>query len=179
MPAAQPILPYGRQAIDDDDVAAVASVLRSDWLTTGPTVRAFETALAERAGAAHAVACSSGTAALNLACLALGLGPGHAVIVPTMTFAATAEVVRYLGARPLLADCRPADFNLDVADAERPIRSALEEGLQRALMRKVRVIRRRGRTPGRIEMEYYDNNDLTALTATLLGRARTASAPAP
>ncbi len=107
MPAARPILPYGRQAIDDDDVAAVASVLRSDWLTTGPTVRAFEAALAQRGGAAHAVACSSGTAALHLACLALGLGPGHTVIVPTMTFVATANAPRLVGADVIFADVDP------------------------------------------------------------------------
>jgi UDP-4-amino-4,6-dideoxy-N-acetyl-beta-L-altrosamine transaminase len=107
MPAAKPILPYGRQAIDDDDVAAVASVLRSDWLTTGPTVHAFEAALAQRGGAPHAVACSSGTAALHLACLALGLGSGHTVIVPTMTFAATANAPRLVGAEVVFADVDP------------------------------------------------------------------------
>lgn len=107
MAPAKPVLPYGRQAIDDDDVAAVTSVLRSDWLTTGPTVHAFEAALAQRIGASHAVACASGTAALHLACLALGLGPAHAVIVPTMTFAATANAARLVGAEVVFADVDP------------------------------------------------------------------------
>ena len=96
MPIAKPILPYGRQAIDEDDIAAVASVLRSDWLTTGPATQAFETALAENCHAAHAVSCANGTAALHLACLALGLGASHTVIVPTITFAATANAPRFI-----------------------------------------------------------------------------------
>ena len=107
MPAAMPILPYGRQAIDEDDIAAVASVLRSDWLTTGPATKAFEAALAERCGAPHAVSCANGTAALHLACLALGLGADHSVIVPSMTFAATANAPRLVGAEVVFADVDP------------------------------------------------------------------------
>src|SRR5581483_5200502 len=80
-----PALPYGRHAIDEDDIAAVASVLRGEWLTMGPTTRAFESALAERVGGAHAVSCANGTAALHLACLAAELGPGDAAIVPAIT----------------------------------------------------------------------------------------------
>jgi len=80
-------LPYGRPCLDDDDIDAVVAVLRSEWLTTGPMVERFESALADRVGAAHAVVCSSGTAALHLAALALELGPGDSVIVPSMTFA--------------------------------------------------------------------------------------------
>src|SRR3546814_4096722 len=78
-------LPYGRQHIEDDDIAAVAEVLRGDWLTTGPTVAAFEAALCAATGAAHAVACANSTAALHLVALALGLAPGDRVIVPSVT----------------------------------------------------------------------------------------------
>lgn len=107
MAAASPILPYGRQAIDEDDIAAVAAVLRSDWLTTGPATRAFETALAERVAAPHAISCANGTAAVHLACLALGLGADHTVIVPTITFAATANAARLVGAEIAFADVDP------------------------------------------------------------------------
>jgi UDP-4-amino-4,6-dideoxy-N-acetyl-beta-L-altrosamine transaminase len=107
MAATKRILPYGRQAIDDDDIAAVAAVLRSDWLTTGPATHAFEAALAERCRAPHAISCANGTAALHLACLALGLGAGHTVIVPTMTFAATANAPRLVGAEVVFADVDP------------------------------------------------------------------------
>ncbi len=106
-PPPPPFLPYGRQAVDDDDVAAVAAVLRGDWLTTGPTVAAFEKAFAAKVGARFAVACSSGTAALHLAALALGLGPGNRVVVPTLTFLATANAARYVGADVLFADVAP------------------------------------------------------------------------
>lgn len=86
-------IPYGRQSIDEKDVAAVCSVLRSDWLTTGPKVGEFERAVADYVGAEHGVAVSSGTAALHCAMYALGIGPGDEVIVPPMTFAATAKCV--------------------------------------------------------------------------------------
>ena len=100
-------LPYGRQSIDDDDIAAVASVLRSDWLTTGPAVDAFEQAFASKLGARFAVACSNGTAALHLAALALELEPGDHVVTPTMSFVATANAARYVGAEVVFADVDP------------------------------------------------------------------------
>lgn len=99
-----PFLPYGRQCVDDADVAAVAEVLRGDFLTTGPTVDAFETAFATAVGAPHAVACSSGTAGLHLAMMALGIGPGDVVVVPTVTFLASANCAVYVGAEPVFAD---------------------------------------------------------------------------
>ena len=111
-----PFLPYGRQLIEDDDVEAVTAVLRGDWLTTGPAVGAFEEALAARVGARYAVACSSGTAALHLAALALGLGPGDVVIVPALTFLATANAARFVGAEVCFADV-DADSGL-VSDAD-------------------------------------------------------------
>jgi len=97
-------LPYGRQQIGDDDVAAVAQMLRGDTLTTGPKVADFEQALGQATGASHAVVCSSGTAALHLAAMALDLGPGDKVVVPTLTFLATANVVRMGGAEVVFAD---------------------------------------------------------------------------
>ncbi|GGE35144.1 UDP-4-amino-4,6-dideoxy-N-acetyl-beta-L-altrosamine transaminase [Agaricicola taiwanensis] len=100
-------LPYGRQLIEDDDIAAVAEVLRGDWLTTGPSVTRFEEALAARVGAPHAVSCSSATAGLHLACMAAGIGPGDTAVVPAVTFVATANAVRYVGGEVMFADVDP------------------------------------------------------------------------
>src|SRR3954466_1632961 len=105
---APPILPYGRQTIEDDDISAVVEALKADFLTTGPTVEAFETAFAERVGARHAVACANGTAALHLAMLALDVQPGEAAIVPSITFLATANCARYVGAEVVFADVDPS-----------------------------------------------------------------------
>ena len=102
-----PFLPYGRQSIDDDDIAAVTAVLKSDALTNGPAVDAFERALVEVTGAGDVVACSSGTTALHLAVLGLGLQPGDQVIVPTLTFLATANCARYVDAEVVFADVDP------------------------------------------------------------------------
>ena len=102
-----PFLPYGRQSIDDDDIEAVTRVLRSDFLTTGPAVDEFEKAFADKTGAAHAVACANGTAALHLAALALEIGPGDHVVVPTITFLATANAARFVGADVIFADVDP------------------------------------------------------------------------
>jgi perosamine synthetase len=108
-------LPYGRQWVEEADIAAVDAVLRSDWLTTGPVVDAFEEALAERAGSAEAVVVNSGTAALHAAAWAAGLGPGDELVVPALTFAASANCARYLGATPVFADVRPDTLNVDPA----------------------------------------------------------------
>jgi len=99
-----PTLPYGRHAISEDDIRAVEAVLRGDWLTTGPAVEAFEKALAEKAGAKYAVACSSGTAALHLAMLAAGIGRDDEVVVPAITFLATANAARLAGGEVLFCD---------------------------------------------------------------------------
>ena len=101
------MLPYGRQTIEDDDIAAVAEALKADFLTTGPTVDAFERAFAETVGARHAVACANGTAALHLAMLALDVKPGEVVIAPSITFLATANCARYVGADVVFADVDP------------------------------------------------------------------------
>lgn len=115
------MLPYGRQSIDAADIDAVISVLRSDWLTTGPNVAEFERAFAAFVGAAEAVAVNSGTAALHAAYHALGIGPGDEVIVPAMTFAATANAVLYQGGTPVFADVERDTLLLDPTDVERRI----------------------------------------------------------
>jgi perosamine synthetase len=112
-------VPYFRPQVGDAEVAEVSEVLRSGWLTTGPRVRRFEEEFAAAVGGAHALAVNSCTAALHLAVEALGLKAGQGVLVPAMTFAATAEVVRYLGAVPILVDCDPATLHLDLEDAAR------------------------------------------------------------
>jgi UDP-4-amino-4,6-dideoxy-N-acetyl-beta-L-altrosamine transaminase len=99
-----PLLPYGRHWVEDDDIAAVVETLRGPYLTTGPVVRRFEEAFAARVGARFAVAVSSGTAALHLAMIAADLGPGDRAVVPSMTFLATANVVRFTGAEVVFAD---------------------------------------------------------------------------
>lgn len=104
---AQSILPYGHQTIEDDDIAAVVAALKADFLTTGPTVEAFEIAFAEKVGARHAVSCANGTAALHLAMLALQVQSGEAVIAPAITFLATANCARYVGAEVVFADVDP------------------------------------------------------------------------
>jgi perosamine synthetase len=120
-PVRPTLLPYGRQQIDDDDIAAVVAVLRSDWLTTGPTVEAFEKAFAAFVGAEHAVAVSNGTAALHAAMFALNIQPGDEVIVTPMTFAASANCVLYQGGTPVFADVEPDTLLLDPAQVEAKI----------------------------------------------------------
>jgi perosamine synthetase len=117
--------------VGDAEIDEVVSALRSGWLTTGPRVKTFEDEFAEAVGARHAIALNSCTAALHLAVEALGLEAGDAVLVPTMTFAATAEIVRYLGAHPVLVDCDPVTLNVDLADAKRKL-EALRTGKLRA-----------------------------------------------
>jgi len=104
-------LPFARPSITDLERRAVLDVLDSGWLTTGPRTKEFETTFAEFVGVRHAVALNSATAALHLALEGLGVGPGDEVIVPTWTFAASAEVVVYRGAIPVLVDIDPADLN--------------------------------------------------------------------
>lgn len=114
-------VPFFRPSIGEEEIAEVVNCLRSGWLTSGPTSKRFETEFAAAVGAKHAVALNSATAALHLAADALGLKAGQAVLVPTMTFAATAEIVRYLGGIPVLVDCDPVTANMDLDDAERKL----------------------------------------------------------
>jgi perosamine synthetase len=121
-------LPFHLPEIGDEEIAAVVRVLKSGWLTTGAKVKEFEKDFCDFLGSRHAVAVNSGTAALHLALAAIGIQPGDEVILPTMTFAATAEVVLYLGARPVLVDCEPDTLNMD------------PNGLETALTHKTRAI---------------------------------------
>ena len=109
-------VPFFRPSLGEEEIGEVTEVLRSGWLTSGPRVQRFERAFAEAVGATHAVAVNSCTAALHLAVEALSLREGQAVILPTMTFAATAEIVRYMGAVPILADCDPVSGNMSLSD---------------------------------------------------------------
>lgn len=117
-------IPYGRQVIDEADVAAVVEALRSPFLTTGPRVAAFEAAFAAETGAAHAVVCANGTAALHLAMLALRIGPGDLVIAPAITFAASANCARYVGADVVFADVDPTTGLMTPDTLSAAIRSA-------------------------------------------------------
>jgi perosamine synthetase len=120
-PVRSTLLPYGRQWVDEEDIAAVVEVLSSDWLTTGPAVGAFERALAEVGGVAEAVAVSSGTAALHACMHVLGVGAGDEVIVPPITFPASANCVLYMGGTPVFADVDPDTLLLDPVRVEERI----------------------------------------------------------
>jgi len=117
-PVRKTFLPYGHQSVDENDIAAVVEVLRSDWLTTGPKVGEFEEAFAAWVGAKHAVSFTSGTAGLHAAAFASGLKAGDEAITSPMTFAATANCVLYQGATPVFADVSSDTLNLDPAEAE-------------------------------------------------------------
>jgi len=117
----RPFIPYGRQQVGEDDIQAVVEVLHSDWLTTGPMVGRFEEAVAAYAGARYGVAVSSGTAALHAALHAIGIGPGDEVIVPALTFVATANCVVYQGGTPVFADVDPAALLIDPEEVRQRI----------------------------------------------------------
>lgn len=107
------MIPYGRQCIEEDDIEAVVRVLRSDYLTTGPEVQKFEEEFAEYVGAKYAVAVSSGTAALHLSMIALGIGPGDRVVTSANTFVASANCALYVGANPDFCDIELVGYNMD------------------------------------------------------------------
>jgi perosamine synthetase len=111
----RPVIPYGRQLVDEDDIAAVVEVLRGDWLTQGPAIEEFERAICAATGARDAVAVSSGTAALHIACLAAGVMPGDTGITSAITFVASANCIRYAGGRPEFCDVDPETGLLSVA----------------------------------------------------------------
>ncbi|MCS6711039.1 UDP-4-amino-4,6-dideoxy-N-acetyl-beta-L-altrosamine transaminase [Brachybacterium sp. EF45031] len=112
------MLPYGRQSIDDSDVEVVARTMRSEWLTTGPEVDRFESAVAQRAGVPHAISVTSGTAALHVAYAAAGISPGDEVVTTPLTFVATAAAAALLGAKIVFADVDPRTGCLDPVAAE-------------------------------------------------------------
>ncbi|MBI5491359.1 MAG: UDP-4-amino-4,6-dideoxy-N-acetyl-beta-L-altrosamine transaminase [Deltaproteobacteria bacterium] len=113
---------YGRQTIDEDDIRAVISALRSDHLTQGPLCEEFEKAICGYTGARYAVACANGTAALHLACMAAGVGKGDSVITSPVTFLASANCAVYLGAAPLFADIDPLTFNISPDEVEKKLK---------------------------------------------------------
>ena len=108
-------IPYGRHFLDEDDIQAVVDVLRHGWLTQGPKIAEFEAAVAQYVGAKYAVAVSSGTAALHVACVAAGIKRGDTVVTSPNTFVASANCALYVGARPQFADIDPETLNLDPA----------------------------------------------------------------
>ena len=105
-------LPYGRQWIDENDIKEVIKVLRSDWITQGPKIKEFEDALCKNTGAKYAVAVSSGTAALHIACLAAEIKAGEEVITSPITFAASANCILYCGGKPIFADVQNDTINI-------------------------------------------------------------------
>lgn len=114
-------IPYGRQSINEEDIQAVVDTLKSDFLTTGPKVHEFEEKVAKHVGAKYAVAVSNGTAALHIACMAAGIGPGDEVITTPITFVASSNCVLYCGGTPIFADIDPDTYNIDPDDIERKI----------------------------------------------------------
>ncbi len=112
---------YGRQWIEEDDIEAVTSVLRSDFITCGPMVEKLEEDLCNFTGAKYAVVVNSGTSALHCACVAAGVGPGDEVITTPLTFAASANCALYCGAKPVFADVNPETYNIDPEDIKRKI----------------------------------------------------------
>jgi dTDP-4-amino-4,6-dideoxygalactose transaminase len=133
-------VPFFRPQINEAEVEEVVATLRSGWLTTGPRVKRFEESFAAAVSAPCAIALNSCTAALHLAVHALGLRAGDGVLVPSMTFAATAEVVRYQGAIPILVDCDPRTLNMDLIDAERKVTQITSGAAVAGLPRDLRVV---------------------------------------
>src|SRR5499426_3331842 len=123
MPSDSKFIPFHRPALGADEIRSVVETLESGWLTTGRNVKKFEEDFAQYVGCKHAAAVNSGTAALHLALDAIGIREGDEVIVPSMTFAATAEVVLYFKAKPVLVDCEPNTLNLDPRQIEAAITS--------------------------------------------------------
>lgn len=121
-------IPYGRQDISDDDIDAVVQILRSDFLTQGPTVPAFERAVAEYCGSKHAVAVNSATSALHIACLALGVGPGDMVWTSPVTFVASANCALYCGAQVDFVDIDPLTYNMSAERLAEKLEAAEKEG---------------------------------------------------
>lgn len=133
-------VPFFRPQMTQAEISEVCDTLSSGWLTTGPKTKRFEEEFAAAVGAKHAVALNSCTAALHLALEAHDLRRGQIVLVPTMTFAATAEVVRYAGAIPLLVDCDPKTLNMDLEDAERKLEHLRLGMLPRAIPAEAPVV---------------------------------------
>src|SRR5258708_2806791 len=139
--AARPTtVPFFRVELADSEIAEVVDTLRSGWLTTGSKGKHFEADFASAVQAKHAVALNSCTAALHLGGEALQLQPEQAVLVPTMTFAATAEVIRYQGAAPILVDCDPVTGNMSLQDARNKLDRFRDGKLLRKHRRDTKVV---------------------------------------
>lgn len=122
-PIRDTFLSYGKQWIDEEDINSVINVLKGDYLTTGPYVKAFEKAVANYVGTKYAVAVSNGTAALHMACYAAGISEGDEVLVTPMTFVASANCILYCGGKPIFVDIDPKTYNIDVNKIEEKITS--------------------------------------------------------
>lgn len=132
-----PPVPFFKPSITSTEIQEVVNCLESGWLTSGPRVRQFEEQFAAAVGGRHAVAVNSCTAALHLAIEALRLKPGQAVLVPTMTFAATAEVILHQGGTPILVDCDPITLHIDLNDARRKIELLKSSDISRRMLLNV------------------------------------------
>src|SRR5918911_1722427 len=118
---ARPLIPIARPVLGEEEAAAAREAILSGWVTQGPEVAAFEREFAAQVGASHACAVSSCTTALHLALLAVGVQPGDEVVTVSHSFIATANSIRYCGARPVFVDIEPGSFDIDPAAAERAI----------------------------------------------------------
>ncbi|HEY3375046.1 MAG TPA: UDP-4-amino-4,6-dideoxy-N-acetyl-beta-L-altrosamine transaminase [Candidatus Aquicultor sp.] len=127
-------IPYGKQSINEEDIEAVIAVLKSDWITQGPAIERFERAVAEYCGVNYAIAVSSGTAALHLACLAAGLKEGDILWTSPNTFVASANCALYCGATPNFVDIDPLTYNLSVDELEAKLSTTEAERLPKILM---------------------------------------------
>ncbi len=154
-------VPFFQASISDLEIEEVVATLRSGWLTSGPRVRQFEADFAEAVGAKHAVAVNSCTAALHLAFEALQLKPKQVVLVPTMTFAATAETIFHLGAIPVLVDCEAASGNISVEDAARKLAHLQSGDLPSAISSDAQIV---GLVPVHVGGMMADMNALQAFS---------------
>ncbi len=128
MKGADTFIPYARQSVSEEDISAVVSVLRSDWLTQGPAIVEFERSVADYCGASHAVAVNSATSALHIACLAIGLGPGDTLWTSPNTFVASANCALYCGASVDFVDIDPATGNMSIDSLTRRLEEAEKQG---------------------------------------------------
>jgi len=145
-------VPFYKPSLTSAEIDEVVEILKSGWLTTGAKTKEFERDFSAYVQQRHSIAVNSCTAALHLALEAIGVQAGDGVLVPTMTFAATAEVVRYLGANTILVDCRTKDFNMDMADAEFRLQEAQKRGQKIVAVMPVHYAGQVGDVDGYVEL---------------------------
>ncbi len=155
-------VPFFRPTVGEEEIEEVVSTLRSGWLTTGPKVKRFEEEFARAVNAKYAVALNSCTAALHLAVEAIGLREGEAVLIPTMTFAATAEIILYKKAVPVLVDCDPVTGNMDLEDAARKIEKLKNRSLPFLHGRQLKAV---GMIPVHVGGSMMNVDEVTAFAA--------------